>query len=108
MASTDLAHARSALLGAIERRVRRMFFNQIAADLYAIEATRSDPNAFVDFVLRSQPLPDPKIDWSALAAELHGQDWAWGAGLGVVGDGVVMVPAGRAMSGKTSWSDLED
>jgi len=51
----------------------------------AIEATRSDPNAFVDFVLRSQPLPDPKIDWSALAAEL------------------VMVPAGRAMSGKTAW-----
>lgn len=44
MASTDLAHARSALLGAIERRVRRMFFDQIAADLYAIaDYTKAGP-----------------------------------------------------------------
>lgn len=36
MPLTDLVHARAALLNTIERRVRRMFFDQIAADLYAI------------------------------------------------------------------------
>jgi hypothetical protein len=40
----DLAKARSALLGVIDRRARRMFFDQIAADLYAIaDYTKAGP-----------------------------------------------------------------
>jgi len=50
----------------------------------AIQAARSDPNAFVDFMLKPELLPGPKIDWSALpACEL------------------IMAPIGNAMSGKT-------
>jgi len=78
----DLDKARSALLGVIDRRARRMFFDRC----------RNDPNAFVEAMLRSElwmpsPRTSPPIDWSNLPSEGE----------------LVMVAAGRAMSGKTPW-----
>jgi hypothetical protein len=44
MASTDLAHARSALLGVIERRARRMFFDWFSEHSFAIaDYTKAGP-----------------------------------------------------------------
>ena len=53
---------------------------------------KNDPNAFVEAMLRRElwmpsPRTIPPIDWSALPS--RGE--------------FVMVPAGRAMSGKTPW-----
>ena len=59
---------------------------------FTIDRCRSDPNAFVEAMLRSElwmpsPRTIPPIDWSTLPS----------------GGEVVMAPVGRAMSGKTSW-----
>ena len=59
---------------------------------FTIDRCRSDPNAFVEAMLRSElwmpsPHTTPPINWSALPS----------------GGELVMVPAGRAMSGKTPW-----
>lgn len=61
--------------------VRRM-----DAGAAAVLRARSDPNAFVEFVMAGSGPLLPKIDWSAL-------------GTGEI----VMAPVGRAVSGKTSW-----